>query len=92
MGLSVCWVEGRLRFWDRERQGYLPNQREQAIELVEAEARIRELEEELRRRENPYPARTLNDINPMTFARCSCSHWGVSSCLIQDSDGELASG
>ena len=51
--LSVCWVEGRLRFWERERQRYLPKQREQAIELAEAEARVRELEEELRRRENP---------------------------------------
>ena len=53
LGLSVCWVEGRLRFWDRERQRYLPDQREQAIELAEAEARVRELEEELRRRDNP---------------------------------------
>ena len=52
LGLSVCWVEGRLRFWDRERQRYLPNQREQAAELAEAEARVRELEEELRRRES----------------------------------------
>ena len=53
LGLSVCWVKGTLRFWDRERQRYLPNQREQAIELAEAEARVHELEEELRRRDNP---------------------------------------
>ena len=53
LGLSVCWVAGTLRFWDRAQQRYLPNQREQAIELADAEARVRELEEELRRRENP---------------------------------------
>ncbi len=53
LGLSVCWVEGRLRFWDRAQQRYLPDQREQAAELAEAQARIRLLEEELRRRENP---------------------------------------
>ena len=44
--LSVCWVEGRLRFWDRAQQGYLRTQQE-------SEARVRELEAELRRRENP---------------------------------------
>jgi hypothetical protein len=53
LDLSVCWVAGTLRFWDREQQRYLPNQREQAIELAEAQARVRELEEELSRRENP---------------------------------------
>lgn len=46
LGLSVCWVEGRLRFWDRAQQRYLRNQRE-------SEARVRELEEELRRRDTP---------------------------------------
>ena len=44
LGLSVCWVEGRLRFWDRTQQRYLRTQQE-------SEARVRELEEELRRRE-----------------------------------------
>ena len=60
LGLSVCWVEGRLRFWDRVQQRYLPGQREQAAELAEAqaraetaEARIRLLEEELRSMETP---------------------------------------
>lgn len=52
LGLSVCWVEGRLRFWDRAQQRYLPDQRELAEELAESEARVRELEEELRRRDN----------------------------------------
>ncbi len=46
LGLSVCWVEGRLRFWDRAQQCYLRTQQE-------SEARVRELEEELRRQENP---------------------------------------
>ena len=44
LGLSICWVEGRLRFWDRTQQRYLRTQQE-------SEARVRELEEELRRRE-----------------------------------------
>lgn len=44
LGLSVCWVAGTLRFWDRQRQRYLTSQRE-------LETRVRELEEELRRRE-----------------------------------------
>ena len=48
LGLSVCWVEGRLRFWDRTRQLYLPDQQE----LAENQARIRELEKELRRRDS----------------------------------------
>ena len=48
--LSVCWVEGRLRFWDRDQQRYLPNPSELADELAEAQARIRALEEELQSR------------------------------------------
>ena len=46
LGLSVCWVEGRLRFWDRVQGRYLRTQQE-------SEARVRELEEELRRRDSP---------------------------------------
>ena len=67
LGLSVCWVEGRLRFWDRARQRYLRTQRESEARADAAEARadreaaranaeaarVRELEEELRRRDNP---------------------------------------
>lgn len=53
LGLSLCWVEGRLRFWDRLQGRYLPDQREQAAELAESQARIRELEAELRRRDSP---------------------------------------
>ena len=46
LGLSVCWVAGTLRFWDRTQQRYLRTQQE-------SEARVRELEEELRRRDRP---------------------------------------
>ena len=60
LGLSVCWVEGRLRFWNREQRGYLLDHHEERqgrLEerqgRLEAEARVRELEEELRRRDNP---------------------------------------
>ncbi len=56
LGLSVCWVERHLRFWDRRQQRYLPNPSEMAAELdsersarLAAEARARQLEEELRR-------------------------------------------
>ena len=53
LGLSLCWVEGRLRYWDRAQQRYSPDQRELAAELAEERARVRELEEELGRRDNP---------------------------------------
>ena len=67
LGLSVCWVEGRLRFWDRVQRGYLLDHHEERqgrLEerqaRLEAEARadreaarVRELEEKLRRRDNP---------------------------------------
>ena len=39
LGLSVCWVNGSLRFWDLEGQRYLPNQAELAEALSESEAR-----------------------------------------------------
>ena len=60
LGLSVCWVEGRLRFWDRVQRRYLPYHSEdkaradaEAARADREAARVRELEEELRRRENP---------------------------------------
>ena len=65
LGLSVCWVEGRLRFWDRVQRRYLPYHSEDKARAdaeaarADAEAdradreaaRVRELEEKLRRRE-----------------------------------------
>ena len=67
LGLSLCWVAGRLRYRDRAQGGYLPDLRETearanaaeararnaAEARAAAEARGRELEQELRRRENP---------------------------------------
>ena len=38
LGLSVCWLEGKLRFWDRARQRYLPEQMELAASLSAAQA------------------------------------------------------
>ena len=69
LGLSLCWVEGRLRFWDRAHGRYLPDLPESAARAdaeaaradaaesraVEAESRARILEQELRRRDNPRP-------------------------------------
>ncbi len=63
LGLSVCWVNRHLRFWDRGQRRYLPTPSEMAAELdsersarLTAEARAdteaaraRQLEEELRR-------------------------------------------
>ncbi len=59
LGLSVCWVEGSLRFWDRAQGRYLPNQTESEARADAAEARAdaetaraRMLEEKLRRLRN----------------------------------------
>ena len=63
LSLSLCWVNRRLRFWDRAMGAYLPDQSELTMELdrersarITAEARAdaetaraRQLEEELRR-------------------------------------------
>ena len=79
LGLSICWVEARILFWDRAQQCYLPNlgeltdnldlllhgldpakarvvaseTRTARDALIRAHARIHQLEEELRRRDNP---------------------------------------
>jgi hypothetical protein len=67
LNLDLCWEEGHLRFWDPVGQRYLTTYQEEyasrrAAEAradsdrqarAEAEARIRELQEELRRRPNP---------------------------------------
>jgi hypothetical protein len=57
MRLSLCWREGMLKFFNRETAAYLSNFREERAaretaeaELHVAEARIRQLEQELRRR------------------------------------------
>lgn len=63
LSLSLCWVEGRLRFWDRGQRRYLldPSEEQQGRLAAEAradaaetradaaEARAQRLEEELRR-------------------------------------------
>ena len=63
LNLSLCWVNRRLRFWDSAMGSYLPDQSELAMELNAerqariseaaradtAEARARQLEEELHR-------------------------------------------
>ena len=81
LGLSLCWVAGRLRYWDRAQGIYLPDSTESTARAnaetaranaeaaranvaearaeaesrarAAAEARVRELEQELRRRDNP---------------------------------------
>ena len=40
LGLSVCWVERHLRFWDREQRRYLPNPSELSLELADAQAEL----------------------------------------------------
>ena len=56
LGLSICWEEGSLRFWDPVSQRYLTTYREERDARIaeqdariDAEARARQLEEELRR-------------------------------------------
>ena len=49
--LSLCWSERMLRFYDHETGEYLRNLSQTLSALNEAEARIRELEAELRRRQ-----------------------------------------
>ena len=39
LGLSLCWVEGRLRFWDRAQGQYLPDLPESEARADAAEAR-----------------------------------------------------
>ena len=59
LNLDLCWEDGLLRFWDPVGQRYLTTDQEEraarrAAESARdaAEARVRELEEELRRRDN----------------------------------------
>ena len=49
LGLSLCTGDGRLLFHDPLTGEYLRNMEEARAERLEAEARVRELEEELRR-------------------------------------------
>ena len=60
LGLDLCWEEGRLRFYDPVTQRYLSTFMEESAARTQetearsqAEARVRELEEELRRLRNP---------------------------------------
>ena len=58
--LSLCWVNRRLRFWDRANRQYLmdPSELEEALRRSQAERdsdreRIRQLEDQLHRLQNP---------------------------------------
>lgn len=53
LNLDLCWEYGRLRWWGPATQRYLPTHEEEVEARRAAEARVRELEEELRRRGNP---------------------------------------
>ena len=51
--LSLCWRDGMLTFYDHRTGGYLRNLPDTQAALEQSEARVRQLEEELRRgREN----------------------------------------
>jgi Uma2 family endonuclease len=50
LGLALCWEEGNLRFWDPVSQEYLTTYSEERTARLRAEARVRQLEEELHRR------------------------------------------
>ena len=60
LNLSLCWVNRRLRFWDRANRQYLldPSELEDALRQSQAERdaaqeRIRQLEDQLQRLQNP---------------------------------------
>ncbi len=52
LNLDLCWEDGLLRWWDPASRRYLSTYREEFQARAAAESRIRELEEELRRRQN----------------------------------------
>ena len=52
LGLALCWEKGSLRFWDPVSRRYLTTYAEERIARHRAEARVRQLEEELRRQQN----------------------------------------
>lgn len=49
LGLDLCWEEGLLRFRDPATQRYLPTFEDEREARIAAEARVNELQEELRR-------------------------------------------
>ena len=51
LNLALCWEEGRLRWWDPVARRYLLTFDETDDERIAAEARVRELEAELERRQ-----------------------------------------
>ncbi len=53
LGLHPCWHDGRLRWYDRETQRHLLTPDEESEARITAEARVRELEAELERRQGP---------------------------------------
>ncbi len=52
LGLDLWWEEGQLRFWDPVGRRYLTTFAEERAARLAVEARLRQLEEELRRRPN----------------------------------------
>ena len=50
LGLDLCWEDGNLRFWDPASRIYLTTFADERAARNAAEARVRELEEQLRRR------------------------------------------
>ena len=53
LGLELCWHDHRLRFYDPQTAQFLPDEKETADLADEAQAEVRRLREELRRRNNP---------------------------------------
>ena len=49
LGLDVWWSEEKVRLWDRESERWLLSHEEEQAGRLEAEARVAELEAELRR-------------------------------------------
>ena len=52
LNLELCWDNHRLRFYDPQTGQFLPDEKETADLADEAQAEVRRLREELRRRNN----------------------------------------
>ena len=52
LNLDLCWEDGQLRWWDPVAGRYLETHEEEAEGRIAAEARVRQLEEELRRQQD----------------------------------------
>ena len=69
LNLDLCWERGELRWYDPVARRYLPTFDDERAARIAAEARVRELEEQLRRNLSRSPALRPGKPLPMTRKR-----------------------